>query len=173
MPERILAIDIETTGLYPERGDRILELAALPIAGERIVPEDAFQRFANPGIPIPPEATRINRITDEMVRDAPPLALVLGEFLAYIGELPLVAHNAPFDVGFVRYHALALGLDFPERRVVDTMELSRELFPDARSHSLDALAARLGIVHAAESRHRSLADAHLTALCFLAMKSLM
>jgi DNA polymerase-3 subunit epsilon len=173
MPERIIVIDLETTGLYPERGDRILEIAAVPVVNERAERENAFQRLVNPGMPIPPEITRINHITDGMVAGAQPLDRVLPEFLAYIADAPLIAHNAPFDIGFLQHYAATLGLGRIGNRVIDTIELSKELFPGEKSHNLDALTRRLGITHSHDKRHRSLEDAELTALCYLAMKKML
>jgi DNA polymerase III epsilon subunit len=172
MIETVFVIDLETTGLYAERGDRILEIAALPVVEARIWMGGAFNRLVNPMTPIPPEATRINGITDDMVRDAPPIERVLPEFFAHVGNLPLVAHNAAFDVGFLRHYADALGLTGFANRIVDTIDMSKELFPGSRSHSLDSLVLRLGIPTGDGKRHRSLQDAFLTALCYLSMRAM-
>jgi DNA polymerase III epsilon subunit len=172
MHETLFVIDLETTGLYPERGDRILEIAAVPVVEGRIRMERAFDRLVNPRTPIPPEATRINGITDDMVRDAPPIEQVLPEFFAHVGECPLVAHNAAFDIGFLRHYADALGLMWFTNRIIDTIDMSKELFPVSRSHSLDSLVRRLGIGTEGGKRHRSLEDAFLTALCYLSMRAM-
>jgi DNA polymerase III epsilon subunit len=172
MSETVFVIDLETTGLYPKRGDRILEIAAVPVVDGLIRMEGAFNRLVNPLTPIPPEATRINGITDEMVRGAPPIERVLPEFFACVGVHPLVAHNAAFDVGFLRHYANALGLSGFTNRVVDTIDISKELFPGSKSHSLDALVLRLGIPTGDGKRHRSLQDAFLAALCYLSMRAM-
>jgi DNA polymerase-3 subunit epsilon len=172
MTETLFVIDLETTGLYPERGDRILEIAAVPVVEGRIRMEAVFDRLVNPQTPIPPEATRIHGITDEMVKHAPPIERVLPEFFAHVRDCPLVAHNAPFDIGFLRHYARALGLAGFANRVIDTIEMSKELFPGHRSHSLDSLILRLGIPTEGGRRHRSLEDARLTARCYLSMRGM-
>ena len=175
--EKLIAFDIETTGLYPERGDRIVEIGAVPIVGREILVEHGFEALVNPGIPISPEISRINGITDDMVRDAPPLETVLPDFLAFIGDLPIIAHNASFDVGFINHYLNASGLnasglmhsgaDRLKNRIIDTLELSRKAFPNANSHNLDALLQRLHIIYRHEQRHRSMGDAYLTGLAYL------
>jgi DNA polymerase-3 subunit epsilon len=172
MTETLFVIDIETTGLYPERGDRILEIAAVPVMEGRIRMECAFDRLVNPKRPIPSEATRIHGITDDMVREAPPIEVVLADFFAHVRDCPLVAHNAAFDVGFIRYYAAALGLYGFTNRIIDTLDMSKELFPGQRSHSLDSLILRLGIPTEGGKRHRSLEDALLTARCYLSMRGM-
>ena len=83
--EKLIAFDIETTGLYPEQGDRILEIGAVPLIGNQVLLENGFEALINPGMHIPPEISRINGITDDMVRDAPSLESVLPKFLDFIG----------------------------------------------------------------------------------------
>ena len=165
--EKLIAFDIETTGLYPERGDRILEIGAVPIVGREVLVEHGFEALVNPGIPISPEISLINGITDDMVRDAPPLETVLPDFLAFIGDQPVVAHNASFDVNFINHYLIESGAARIRNRIIDTLELSRKAFPNARSHNLDALLQRLNIRYKHEQRHRSMGDAYLTGLAYL------
>jgi DNA polymerase III epsilon subunit len=165
--EKLIALDIETTGLYPERGDRIVEIGAVPIVGREILLEHGFEALINPGIPISPEISRINGITDDMVRDAPTLETVLPDFLAFIGDQTIIAHNASFDVGFINHYLVASGAARLENRIIDTLVLSRKAFPNAHSHNLDALLHRLHIIYSHEQRHRSIGDAYLTGLAYL------
>jgi DNA polymerase-3 subunit epsilon len=170
--ERIIVFDIETTGLYPEEGARILEIGAVPIVDDRLAEEQAFESLINPGIPIPEGATRIHGIDDAMVRKAAPLEKVLPLFLEYIGDHTLVAHNAPFDVGFLNFYMKRLGMGRIENRVIDTLGLSRLVYGAEYSHNLDSLLSRLGIDQPTHRRHRSVADALLTARAYLMLKAL-
>lgn len=170
---RLIVIDLETTGLYPEQGDTILEIAALPIVHDTILFTQAFVQLVNPEKKIPSHITEINHITDQMVQDEKPLREVLPQFLDYVQDFPLVAHNAPFDMGFLHYFTQKLNLRRLTNRVVDTMDLSKEFFPYCSHHNLDALLSRLGIPYDKRRRHRSLDDVHLTALAFIKMRSIL
>ena len=165
--EKLIAFDIETTGLYPEQGDRIVEIGAVPIVGTEVLLEHGFEALINPGIPISPDISSINGITDDMVRDAPPLESVLPDFLHFIGDQPLIAHNASFDVGFISHYMRKTGAPLLKNPIIDTLELSRKAFPHARTHNLDALLHRLHITYSSEQRHRSMGDAYLTGLAYL------
>jgi DNA polymerase III epsilon subunit len=170
--EKLIVFDIETTGLYPEEGARILEIGAVPIVDDRLVEEQNFESLINPGIPIPREVTRIHGIDDAMVRDASPLEVVLPLFLEYIGGYTLVAHNASFDVGFLNFYMNRMGLGKIENRVIDTLQISKRVFAGEGRHNLDSLLTRLGIKYPKHSRHRSITDALLTAQAYLLLKTL-
>lgn len=160
---RCVAVDLETTGLIPGH-DRIVEIGAVafsPAAGV----EAEFAELVDPGIPIPPVASRVSGITDDMVRGRPTVAGSLPAFLAFLGDAVPVAHNAPFDVGFLAADAARLGLAAPSTPVVDTRALARAVFPDRRRYALEALCRELGL---ARSAHRGLADAHSCRMLFLA-----
>jgi DNA polymerase-3 subunit alpha (Gram-positive type) len=165
--DELIAFDIETTGLYAEQGDRIIEIGAVPVVGSEVLLAQGFSELINPGIPISPEVSTINGITDEMVKDAPDLKTVLPVFLHYIENKPLIAHNASFDVGFISYYMGKTGLPLLRNRIIDTLELSRKAFPRASAHNLDALLKRLHISYENEQRHRSLGDAYLTGLAYV------
>jgi DNA polymerase III epsilon subunit len=170
---KIIAIDLETTGLDPEKGDMILEIGAVPIINNEVRREEAFERLVNPNKKIPPSISEINNITDEMVKDADPIESVLPEFLDYIEGSSLLAHNAPFDIGFLCYFARKLRLRSINNRVIDTIDISKELFGDNVHHNLDAVLQRLAIPFREELRHRSFQDAYLTALAFIKMKQML
>jgi len=147
-------LDLETTGLDPER-EEIIEFAAIRVVGGAVAGE--FSRLANPGRPLPLAITRLTGLTDGELRRQPPSRVVLEEFLRFVGDDPVVAHNAPFDQGFLQQKS-----DGGFRNtVIDTLALCRILYPTLEHHSLDAIAAHLGL--AATERHRALGDTRLLA----------
>lgn len=156
-----VVFDIETTGLSPKEC-KITEIGAIKIEHGEIT--DKFSQLINPGVPIPPNITDLTGITDEMVADKPHIDSVLPEFLEFCHGCAVVAHNAQFDCGFIRYNAAELNLEF-HNKTVDTLKLSRELFPNERKHSLDAICKRLGV--SLENHHRAVDDATATAEIFL------
>ena len=156
-----VVFDIETTGLSPKEC-KITEIGAIKIEHGEIT--DKFSHLINPGVPIPPNITDLTGITDEMVADKPHIDSVLPEFLEFCHGCAVVAHNAQFDCGFIRYNAAELNLEF-HNKTVDTLKLSRELFPNERKHSLDAICKRLGV--SLENHHRAVDDATATAEIFL------
>ena len=158
------AFDTETTGLEPSKGDKIVAIGAVRIEKGKILKDAIFHTLVNPERPIPPQATKIHGITDEMVKDKPPLREVLPKFLTFCRDTVLVAHNAAFDLKFLEIEAEKLGLklDFP---VVDTLFLSYGLFQEFEVHNLDSIAERLGIPVA--GLHSALGDALLTAEIYL------
>ncbi len=169
--KRLVVFDLETTGLYPEKGDMILEIAGVSVVDDLIETGQSFHSYVNPGRQIPKEATKVNNITDEMVKNAPPIGEVLPQFFRYIQDSPLVAHNAGFDVGFIDYFSAFHGFPRLKNLVIDTLALSKEIFPMSPYHSLDAVLERLEIPFRKDARHGALEDARLTALAFIAMKS--
>ena len=172
IPEKVTVIDLETTGLYPEKNDTIIEIGAVPVHNGSILMEERFETFVNPCIPIPPHITGITGITDEMVEDAPLLHEALPRFLKFIGSEPLVAHNAPFDIGFLTHYCARYDLPPLRNSIIDTLDLSRRVFgPDTR-HNMDALLARLGIRYDRSKRHRSVTDAYLTARAYILLEGL-
>lgn len=156
-----VVFDIETTGLSPKEC-KITEIGAIKIEHGEIT--DKFSQLINPGVPIPPNITDLTGITDEMVADKPHIDSVMPEFLEFCHGCAVVAHNAQFDCGFIRYNAAELNLEF-HNKTVDTLKLSRELFPNERKHSLDAICKRLGV--SLENHHRAVDDATATAEIFL------
>jgi DNA polymerase-3 subunit epsilon len=161
-----VAFDSETTGLTPGEGDRMVSLAAVRIVGGRILTGESFNRFINPGRPIPAESTRFHGITDEMVATKPPLAVVLPQFKAFVGDDVLVAHNAAFDLKFLRMFEIDYGVSF-DNAVLDTMLLSSFLDGTAEHQSLDEVCRRYGI--SITERHTALGDALATAAVLLPM----
>jgi DNA polymerase III subunit epsilon len=157
-----VVFDLETTGLSPAR-DAILEIGAM-VVEDGVLTGEVFHTMVNPGCNIPYFITKINGIRDSMVRDAPNIRSALPGFLEFIAGRQLVAHNASFDMGFIRENASRLNLESPKHAIC-TVELSRRVFPRERSHNLDAVCSRLGLVP--NGRHRALADVEVTAQAFV------
>jgi len=160
-----VVLDIETTGFDPTY-DAIIEISALRISNGNII--DRFQTFVNPGFPVGSFITELTGITDEMLADAPQPPDALRAFLAMVGNSIIVAHNANYDVNMLyekcdRY----LGVSFPND-FVDTLRVSRRLFPQEKRHRLDDITVRLGVGE--RIAHRAETDAMQTMQCFEVMK---
>lgn len=145
-------LDIETTGLS-FRTEKITELGAVKYKNGEIVEE--FECFVNPQKPIPEEVVNITHITDEMVKDAETIEEILPKFLNFIGDSVIVAHNADFDVGFIKYNAEQLGYKL-ENTYIDTLRLAKDLLPDYKKYKLGIIAENLGIK--VDVAHRALDD---------------
>lgn len=152
----IVVFDLETTGFKPDT-EHIIEIGAVIIRNGKII--DRFSEFVNPGKPIPANITQLTGISDDMVADAAPVETVLPRFLDFIGERPVAAHNADFDVGFIAYNCEQLGCE-REFTSVDTLPLSRALLPHQRHHKLNDVAEALGVGDF--NHHRACDDAETT-----------
>ncbi len=156
-----VVFDLETTGFSPEK-NKIIEIGAVRVEQGEIT--DHFSSFVNPEIPIPFDISKLTGIRDEMVRDAPTIAEALPEFLRFSEGAVFAAHNADFDVSFIKKNCDALGLPC-EKTVVDTLPLARILLPEMKRYRLDAIAKALHI--SLDNHHRAVDDAEATALIFL------
>ena len=163
---RYVVFDLETTGLQPSYGDRIVSIGAVVIEGGAIAQGRRFARFAQPGRPIPSASTAIHGITDAMVAHAPPWPEAVAAFHAFAGDSVLVAHNAAFDMACLHAAEGQAGVRF-SNPVLCSLRLSQWLDPDERDHGLDSIAARHGLVVA--GRHDALGDAEATAVLFCDM----
>lgn len=160
LDDTFIIFDIETTGLTPGK-DRITEIGAVKLKGGEII--DKYQSLVNPQIPIPDKIVTLTGITSEMVQDAPLIEDVLPSFLEFIGDAVLVAHNATFDVNFIRHFADSIGKSVTNS-VIDTLSLSRVLLPHLNRHKLNIVADELGVI--LENHHRAVDDAEATAQIF-------
>ena len=161
LDETYVVFDIETTGFSPVT-NRIIEIGAVKVENGQIV--DRFSTFVNPEVPIPFEIEKLTSINDSMVIDAETIEVVLPKFLDFIGDAILVAHNANFDVSFIKENAKRQGLpvDFT---YVDTVGIARTLLTGQAKYTLDAVAKTLGI--SLENHHRAVDDAECTAEIFV------
>ncbi len=159
--DKFVIFDLETTGLSKDN-DKIIEIGAVKVENGLIT--DTFSTFVNPKISISSNITKLTSIDNSMVKDAPTIDEVLPNFLKFAGESVLVAHNANFDVGFITTAGKTIGLEI-NNTVVDTLELSRTLFPELNKHKLNIVAEYLGI--SLENHHRAVDDAQATAEIFI------
>jgi len=162
-----VVFDSETTGLDPKT-DAVVQLGAVRVVNGKIIEGEEFDTLVNPGRPIPPSATDVHKISDAMVADAPDFQTVCRAFHRYCESAVIVAHNAPFDMAFLRRqtHASDLAYDHP---ILDTVHLSAVVFGASAEHTLDAICARLNIEIPPEVRHTALGDALATAKAMVAM----
>ncbi|MBO5031736.1 MAG: PolC-type DNA polymerase III [Lachnospiraceae bacterium] len=161
LDETYVVFDIETTGLSPVT-NRIIEIGAVKVVNGEIT--DRFSTFVNPQVPIPFEIEKLTSINDSMVIDAETIEQVLPKFFDFVGDAVLVAHNADFDVSFIKENARRQGIaaDFT---YVDTVAIARTLLTGQAKHTLDAVAKTLGI--SLENHHRAVDDAECTAEIFV------
>lgn len=158
--------DTETTGFHAQGGDKIIEIAAIKMQGGEIIDGAVFDMLVNPERDIPFEASQVNKITAEMVKDAPTIGVVLPQFLDFVGESILVAHNAEFDMAFIS-EALFMTNPFAQPpEAFCTKILSRKLNPSEKFHNLDTLTYRYKLDMPTEGRHRALTDVYMLAKVF-------
>jgi len=158
--------DTETTGLDPSAGDRIIQIGAVRIDAGKLRRNDSFEQLVDPGRSLPEAGIAIHGIRPEMLRGQPAIDAVLPALRAYAADSVLVAHNAAFDMRFLQLAEQSSGVRF-DMPVLDTLLLSAVLHPRQDSHSLEAIAGRLGVP--VLGRHTALGDAIVTAEVFLKM----
>ena len=153
-------LDLETTGIS-FRTEKITEVGIMKIRNGELL--DSFSCFVNPEKPIPQKVVEVTNITDDMVKDADTIDKVLPKVIEFIGDSVLVAHNADFDIGFLKYNATALGLKL-NNTYIDTLKLAKELFPQYKKYKLGIIAENLGIK--VDVAHRALDDVDTTVKVF-------
>ncbi|MBF0252029.1 MAG: DNA polymerase III subunit epsilon, partial [Alphaproteobacteria bacterium] len=163
---REIALDTETTGLNPKSGHRVVEIGCVEMVNH-IATGEVFHVYINPERDMPEEAFRVHGLSEAFLRDHPVFAKVVDDFLEFVGDAPLVIHNAAFDMGFLNAELEKAGRPKLEMaRAVDTVQIARKKFPGAQAN-LDALCKRFGIDNSNRELHGALLDARLLADVYL------
>lgn len=163
---REIVFDTETTGLSPLNGDRMVEIGCVEMFN-RVETGRSFHAYFNPGRPMPSEAEAVHGLSDRFLSDKPAFAEKCEELLAFIGDSPMIAHNATFDFGFINHELTVCGRPLVcTSRMVCTLVLARRKFPGAK-HSLDALCTRFGVDRSVRVKHGALIDAQLLAQVYV------
>ncbi|MFC3100995.1 DNA polymerase III subunit epsilon [Altererythrobacter lauratis] len=163
---REIIFDTETTGLDPLSGDRLVEIGCVELVN-RVATGRTFHAYFNPQRDMPLEAERVHGLSAAFLSDKPLFADLADELLDFLGDSPLVAHNAQFDFGFLNAELSACGLEaIAMERMVDTLAIARRRHPGAK-HSLDALCARYGVDRSHRVKHGALLDAELLAQVYV------
>ncbi len=162
-----VVFDTETTGLLPHR-DEIVQIGAVRVVKGKIVAGEQLNSLVDPGIPIPAASTRVHKVNDRMVQGAPDISEAGRTFHQFAKDAVIVAHNAPFDMAFLRRHAARMEVEW-DHPVLDTVLLSAVLFGASETHTLDAVCTRLEITIPETLRHTALGDAEATARVLVRM----
>jgi DNA polymerase-3 subunit epsilon len=163
---REIVFDTETTGLSPLAGDRVVEIGCVEL-WNRVETGRSFHAYFNPDRPMPSGAEAVHGLTDAFLADKPRFRDRAGDLLEFLGDCPLVAHNAAFDFGFLNHELNNCGHPLIcLTRMVDTLQLARTRHPGAK-HSLDALCTRFGVDRSLRVKHGALIDAQLLAQCYV------
>lgn len=163
---REIVWDTETTGIMPGDGHRIVEIGALEMVN-RTLTGRSFHTYLDPQRAMPKDAERIHGLSSEFLTGQPVFEQVIDDFLAFLGDAPMVAHNAAFDMEFLNWELKRAGMPIiPMTRAIDTLEISRKANPGAK-HTLDALCNRYGIDLSGRTKHGALIDAELLARVYV------
>ena len=165
--ETYVVFDLETTGLYPNSFDTIIEIGAVKICDGKII--DKFDELINPNKELSPDIIKITGITNEMLTGKRSEEEVLKDFMKWVSGLPMVAHNAKFDVSFIEKAYENYNMGKFDNIVIDTLGLSRYLESSERYHNLATLVKRYNIPWSEDKHHRADYDSEGTALIFLKM----
>ena len=163
---REIVLDTETTGLEPATGDRIVEIGAVELLNHMPTGR-TYHQYLNPERMMPKEAFEVHGLGDDFLRDKPLFKAVARDFLAFIGDAPLIIHNAAFDMKFLNAELERVGLSpLPMARAVDTVQIARRKFPGSPA-SLDALCRRFGVDNSGREKHGALLDSEILAEVYL------
>ena len=166
---REIVLDTETTGLDPDAGHRLVEIGCVELI-HHVRTGNYFHSYLNPERDMPAEAERVHGLSSQFLKDKPFFRSVAGSFLEFIGDAPLVIHNAAFDMKFLNAELNTLGLSLLDpKRAIDTVFLARQKFP-GQPANLDALCRRFNIDLAARTKHGALLDAELLAEVYLELR---
>jgi DNA polymerase-3 subunit epsilon len=161
---RQIFLDTETTGLYPDQGDRLIEIGCVELLNRKLTGNN-FHVYVNPGRDSHEEALKVHGITTEFLADKPPFADVAQQLLEYVQDAEIIIHNAAFDLGFLDMELQRMRLPrFKDHvsNVIDSLAMAKEMFPGKRN-SLDSLCDRLGVDNSGRTLHGALLDAELLA----------
>ena len=163
---REIVFDTETTGMDPETGDKLVEIGAIELINH-IPTGVTFHRYINPQREVPDDAFKVHGLNYEFLKDYPTFEEQVDEWIDFVGDAILVAHNAPFDMKFINFEQKELGrITYGNERVIDTLEIARKLFPGQRNN-LDALCKRYNVDNSERTLHGALLDADLLAKVYL------
>ena len=163
--ERQIVLDTETTGLDPKTGDRIVEIGCVEIL-DLMPTGQTYQAYINPERPMSASASDITGLSDDFLKDFPRFCDLADDFMAFIGEAPLVIHNAAFDVGFINAELARLErAPLNPARIIDTLAIARKKFP-GQPNSLDALCKRLNVDNTSRTKHGALLDSEILAAVY-------
>ena len=163
---REIVLDTETTGLDPASGHRVVEVGCIELVN-RFPSGKTFHRYLNPERDMPSEAFAVHGLSGEFLKDKPSFSAIADELVSFIGEVPLVAHNAAFDFGFLNAELERAGkTPVARERMVDTLLLARRRHP-AGPNGLDHLCARYGIDNSRRTKHGALLDAEILAEVYI------
>lgn len=167
--KREIILDTETTGFDPIQGDRIVEIGCIEVLN--LVPSGKqLHLYINPEREVPAEAVAVHGITTEFLKDKPLFIDIAEELVEFIGEAPIVAHNAPFDIKFINWELSRCGYKpYEDAQVVDTLPMARRQAPGAPA-TLDALCRRYNIDNSNRTLHGALLDAELLAEVYLELR---
>lgn len=165
--ETVIVIDVETTGMLPEKGDRVIEIGAVKMRGAQIV--ERFEQLIRPDFLVTREIEALTGITNSMLQDAPVSRRVMTAFVDFIGSYPFVAHNAAFDQKFIDAELSLFGKSRPTNFNC-TLQLARRIYPDPINYKLATL-VQYKKLRPAATFHRALADAEMTAQLWLAINN--
>lgn len=157
--DEFVVLDVETTGLYPQYGDRVIELAAIKFKGKKVV--GRFEQLINPQTKVSYGAFVVNGISDDMLKDAPLMKDVWPKFEKFLGEACLIGHNVRFDLRFLNSECARIGAnDLEQFEAIDTVKMSRALIPGLNRYSLTHISSFLGVLE--DQQHRAMADVTMT-----------
>ncbi|GAB3123060.1 DNA polymerase III subunit epsilon [Novispirillum itersonii] len=166
---REIVLDTETTGFEPSEGHRLVEIGCVELVNH-VATGQTFHKYINPEREVPEEAARVHGLTWDMLKDKPLFSDVAAEFLDFIGDSPLIIHNAAFDMKFINAELAWAGFaTVPFDRAIDTVQMARRKFPGAPA-SLDALCRRFGIDNSHREKHGALLDSELLAEVYLELR---
>lgn len=166
---RYVVLDTETTGLDPDDGHKIIEIGCIEILNRNIT-TNTFHKYINPNREIDVEASKVHGLTYSNLKDKPSFEEIYKEFVHYISDSPIIIHNAPFDIGFLKkeYSMIPDTDNFLNNEIIDSLKLARKISP-GKKNTLDALCERYSIDNSDRTLHGALLDAKLLAYVYLKM----